>query len=65
MTDPLSSDTDGDGLSDQLEDKNRNGAYDFGETNAVLNDTDQDAILDGDEDSNQNGFRDASGRTPP
>ncbi|MBF0106551.1 MAG: right-handed parallel beta-helix repeat-containing protein [Deltaproteobacteria bacterium] len=47
-TDPQNPDSDGDGLADGLEDKNRNGVFerDLGETCAYNNDTDGDGVLD-------------------
>ena len=48
-TDPNNADTDGDGLSDGIEDANLNGIHDIieGETNPRLWDTDGDGISDG------------------
>jgi len=54
-SDPLDMDTDGDGLSDGLEDSDRDGAWDPGETDPVDADTDDDGIADGNEDSDHNG----------
>ena len=42
-----SQDLDGDGLADDMEDLNRNGAVDDGETNPLNPDTDGDGIYDG------------------
>jgi hypothetical protein len=47
--DPLNSDTDGDGLSDGIEDANHNGQVDAGETDPNDADSDDDGIPDGDE----------------
>jgi hypothetical protein len=48
-------DSDGDGLQDVLEDRNRNCRVDPGETDPNLADTDGDGLLDGEEDINRNG----------
>ena len=48
-TDPGSSDTDGDGLSDGFEDENKNCRLDLGETQPTVADTDSDGVSDGDE----------------
>jgi hypothetical protein len=63
-TNPESEDTDGDGLSDGIEDANRNGAVDIGETDPVLNDTDADGLPDGVEDADLDGIVDI-GETDP
>ncbi|MFO8050656.1 MAG: hypothetical protein R6V01_03030 [Thermoplasmatota archaeon] len=47
--DPLSNDTDGDGLLDNIEDLNGNGIRDGDETNAILADTDGDGLSDKEE----------------
>ena len=57
-------DTDGDGIVDKLEDKNKNGKVDAGETDPKKKDTDGDGISDGVEDTNKNGKVDA-GETDP
>jgi hypothetical protein len=65
-TDPTNIDTDGDCISDGIEDSNRNGQYDMGtETDARVSDTDGDGLPDGwvatsglGEDLNCNGTRD-------
>ncbi|MBI1223720.1 MAG: hypothetical protein GC192_00670 [Bacteroidetes bacterium] len=55
-THPLNPDTDGDGIKDGIEDKNKDGHYDpLTETNPLVKDSDGDGIDDGIEDSNQNG----------
>jgi len=46
-TDPNNADTDGDGLNDGVEDANRNGIVDAGETDPCNPDTDGDEINDG------------------
>lgn len=46
-TDPALADTDGDGLSDGQEDRDRDGVVDAGETSPVSNDTDGDGADDG------------------
>lgn len=46
-------DTDSDAIPDDIEDRNRNGMVDPGETNPASNDTDGDGILDGEEVSTQ------------
>ena len=48
-TDPNDADTDDDGIPDGLEDKNKNGAFDPGETHPCNVDTDGDGIQDGTE----------------
>lgn len=59
-------DSDGDGIPDALEDRNRNGTFEEGsnETNFLDVDTDGDGIDDGEEDSNHNGIVD-NGETDP
>ncbi|MCP3135777.1 adventurous gliding motility lipoprotein CglD [Pyxidicoccus xibeiensis] len=61
-TNPARPDTDGDGLEDGIEDKNKNGRVDGSETNPRLTDTDCDGLQDGGgltgflgEDTNGNG----------
>ena len=53
----LTLDSDTDGLPDYIEDRNRNGIYDPGETDFLNPDTDGDGLLDGVEDANQDGIR--------
>ncbi|MCF8243691.1 MAG: hypothetical protein K9J37_04760 [Saprospiraceae bacterium] len=56
-THPLNPDTDGDGIKDGTEDKNKNGIYEpLTETNPLKKDSDEDGINDGIEDSNLNGI---------
>ena len=55
LTDPIVSDSDGDGLPDGLEDSNRNGRFDVHETDPMRVDTDGDGLGDGAEDLNANG----------
>jgi len=57
---PLSDDSDGDGLFDWLEDRNANFEWDpnYGETNLLDKDTDDDGILDSNEDWNYDGLND-------
>ncbi len=57
---PLSSDSDGDGLFDWLEDRNGNAEWEpeLGETNMFDKDTDDDGILDSNEDWNYDGLND-------
>lgn len=57
-------DVDGDGLSDEIEDRDGNGAIDPGESHSLLEDTDGDGVSDGLEDSNVNGRVD-EGETSP
>lgn len=57
-------DTDGDGLADDVEDVNRNGVVDMGETDPHRADTDGDLVVDGLEDANGNGRLD-EGETDP
>jgi hypothetical protein len=44
---PVRRDTDGDGIIDSIEDKNKNGRLDVGETSAVEWDSDRDGLCDG------------------
>ena len=46
-TDPTLRDSDGDGIIDGLEDANRNGKTEMGETNPTKRDTDRDGLCDG------------------
>ncbi|MBW2699387.1 MAG: hypothetical protein JRF33_01100 [Deltaproteobacteria bacterium] len=62
--DPKPDDLDGDGIPNELEDKNGNGIVDAGETDPENPDTDGDGVNDGVEDANQNGVRD-DGETDP
>lgn len=62
--DPGQRDSDGDTLPDWLEDRNRDGVHDPGETDWMNPDTDGDGIPDGSEDINLNGAFDA-GETSP
>jgi hypothetical protein len=57
QTDPLSTDTDSDGLDDGLEDPGKDGRYDpaDGDTDPTLADTDKDGLADGVEDANRDG----------
>ncbi|MGC8846614.1 MAG: IPT/TIG domain-containing protein, partial [Candidatus Hydrogenedens sp.] len=57
-------DTDGDGLFDIVEDRNRNGIVDEGETNLYVQDSDGDGIPDGNEDRNRNGIWDENETDP-
>jgi uncharacterized repeat protein (TIGR01451 family)/MYXO-CTERM domain-containing protein len=57
-------DTDGDGIPDDVEDKNGNGKVDPGETDPTKRDTDGDGLDDGVEDANKNGKVDP-GETDP
>jgi hypothetical protein len=57
-------DEDGDGLRNDLEDRNRNCQVDEGETDPALVDTDGDGLLDGWEDLNRDGITD-SGELDP
>ncbi|MCC6694332.1 MAG: hypothetical protein IT365_01760 [Candidatus Hydrogenedentes bacterium] len=59
-----SQDVDGDGLADDMEDRNSNGAVDPGETDRLNPDSDGDGIPDGAEDLNRNGNVDG-GETSP
>ncbi|MEK7253306.1 MAG: hypothetical protein AAB316_01055, partial [Bacteroidota bacterium] len=61
---PGCDDTDGDGLFNNLEDKDNDGALDEGETDPENADTDDDGYEDGVEDANQDGDLDA-GETDP
>ncbi len=56
-THPLNPDTDGDGIKDGTEDKNKNGIYEpLTETSPLKKDSDEDGIEDGVEDINKNGI---------
>jgi len=57
-------DSDGDGLSDALEDRNGNGEVDPGETDPNNPDSDGDGVEDGAEDRNRNGVRDEAELDP-
>ena len=46
-TDPLTADTDGDGLLDGLEDANQNGVVDADESDPLDSDSDNDELEDG------------------
>ncbi|MCC6490983.1 MAG: hypothetical protein IT364_26080 [Candidatus Hydrogenedentes bacterium] len=59
-----SQDLDGDGLADDMEDRNSDGAVDPGETDRLDPDSDGDGIPDGSEDMNRNGAVDP-GETSP
>ncbi|MDP2631113.1 MAG: hypothetical protein Q8P56_06960, partial [Candidatus Uhrbacteria bacterium] len=61
---PNNPDTDGDGLLDGQEDRNRNGRVDDGETDPTDPDTDHDGLLDGQEDKNKNGVVDSNETNP-
>ncbi len=63
-TNPLDRDSDDDGIIDGIEDANRNGIKDSGETDPKNPDSDGDGIVDGVEDFNRNGVIDA-GETNP
>ncbi len=57
-------DKDGDGLVDELEDRNGNRAWDPGETCHILPDSDGDGVPDGLEDRNRNGLVDEDETNP-
>ena len=59
-THPAWRDTDDDGLSDGLEDADRNGVRDAGETDPTNADTDGDGLSDGVEDADQSGHTTAT-----
>ncbi|AKQ69102.1 internalin, putative [Myxococcus hansupus] len=63
-TSPVLADTDGDGIPDGLEDLNRNGRRDPGETDPNAIDSDGDGLADGEEDANRNGVV-SPGETDP
>ncbi|MCY1074729.1 Ig-like domain-containing protein [Archangium lansingense] len=63
-TDPKKADTDEDGLSDGIEDKDHNGRRDSSETDPKKADTDEDGLTDGSEDKDHDGNWD-SGETDP
>ena len=63
-TNPNDPDSDDDGIPDGVEDLNRNGRVDPGESDPRTADTDQDTIADGVEDRNRNGMRDAEELDP-
>ena len=58
-------DSDGDGLPDLIEDRNRNGRIDPGETDPNNPDTDGDGLLDGVEDADHDGNFGEEGETDP
>jgi hypothetical protein len=62
--DPTKPDSDGDGLLDSQEDRNKNGIVDVDETDPRKRDTDGDGLTDGYEDRNLNGRVD-TGETDP
>ena len=61
---PTLSDSDFDALPDGIEDADKNGRIDMGETNPANSDSDFDALPDGAEDANKNGAVD-TGETDP
>ncbi len=61
---PGNPDSDGDGILDGIEDADRDGIVDAGETDPAVVDTDGDGIPDGIEDANHDGVVDA-GETDP
>jgi len=63
-TDPTKADSDGDGISDGVEDTNKNGKVDAGETDPLKKDSDGDGIEDGVEDKDKDGQVDP-GETDP
>ncbi|PTL80388.1 thrombospondin [Vitiosangium sp. GDMCC 1.1324] len=70
-TNPVNPDTDGDGLSDGVEDANKNGSVDDNETHPLRKDTDCDGLVDGPstgsvkgEDQNANGHRELNETNP-
>ncbi|MCC6808884.1 MAG: hypothetical protein IT381_15765 [Deltaproteobacteria bacterium] len=63
QTCPWQSDSDGDGLTDGLEDHDGNGRVSFGETNPRLQDSDGDGLPDGVEDANKDGLYDPMSET--
>ncbi len=63
-TDPLDADTDGDGITDGVEDADHSGTTDAGETDPLVADTDGDGIDDGTEDANANGTVDIGESDP-
>ncbi|NQW17145.1 MAG: hypothetical protein HQ478_06625, partial [Chloroflexi bacterium] len=63
-TDPKVADTDGDGLMDGEEDRNKNGVVEANETDPKVADTDGDGLKDGEEDTNKNGLVDANETDP-
>jgi hypothetical protein len=63
-TDPNDRDSDDDGIEDGVEDKDRDGVVDDGETDPRDNDSDDDGLLDGIEDADKDGNQDV-GETDP
>ncbi len=61
----LDTDSDDDGILDQVEDANGNGIADTGETGYLNPDSDGDLIPDGVEDANQDGIYDPATETNP
>lgn len=58
-------DSDGDGISDGVEDRNHNGIKDAGEMNPCSDDSDEDKVRDDIEDANHNGVWDSEWETNP
>ncbi|MFM7200490.1 MAG: OmpA family protein [Myxococcota bacterium] len=63
-TNPKSTDTDADGVPDGIEDADKDGTVDTGETDPRKSDTDGDGLKDGIEDTNKNGKVDAGESNP-
>ncbi|MBK9490354.1 MAG: hypothetical protein IPO07_17420 [Haliscomenobacter sp.] len=63
-TNPKSTDTDGDGIPDNLEDKDKDGQIDSGETDPNDPDSDNDGIPDGVEDKDKDGVVDPGESNP-
>lgn len=64
LENPKLEDSDGDGLSNYIEDRNGNGIVDKNETDPENPDSDGDGLLDGIEDSNGNGIVDNNETDP-
>jgi hypothetical protein len=64
VTNPMNTDSDHDGLTDQMEDRNMNGSVDPGETDPRDDDSDDDGLIDGIEDQDGNGKVDANETDP-
>jgi hypothetical protein len=61
---PITTDSDSDGLTDRTEDRNGNGTVDPGETDPQDPDSDDDGLIDGIEDINGNGRLDTNETDP-
>ena len=63
-TSPTNPDTDGDGIPDGIEDRNRDAQHGLDETDPLSVDSDCDGVADGEEDANHNGTREPTELDP-